>query len=398
LTRRLFLLLFFFGTLVSPGAKDKFQIRYAPGEKFKITEKTDMSKRVNKTYTGYIYREVRGVCEVSGGGAGGDPLYKGKFYVLEEMKKQAKPVAQKIDEVADVSFTIKSNGDYVVGDKQAYPSLRGFPAFPAQPVAQGEKWRAYGWRVVEPKRDGVYTRVKILSEYQYLGRQTHAGVEYDAFKAQYAMRYKRGNDVYGDDRISDISGKHVVQIYFDASRSRPAFMRDMVEETYTYTDGTVEVYKGFILTWFDMVAVLDRTEVVKDIKKQLEDSKIEDVVVEQRDEGVALTLNKIHFLPDQAVVRPDEAGRLEALYQALKRIPKRTILVRGHTAKWGSVETQESLSVERAKTIVDYLVRKGMDPGRFIYEGKGAREPVATNDTEAGRVQNRRVEIIILED
>ena len=39
-----------------------------------------------------------------------------------------------------------------------------------------------------------------------------------------------------------------------------------------------------------------------------------------------------------------------------------------------------------------------MDPGRFIYEGKGAREPVASNDTEEGRVQNRRVEIIILED
>ncbi len=398
MNKRFLTALFCVWAVFSLGAQETFRIRYAPGEKFKITEKTDMSKRVNKAYVGYVYREVRGVCEVMGGEAGRDPRYEGKFYVLEEIKKQAKPVAQKIDDVVNVSFTVKSNGDYVVGGKQAYPTLRGFPAFPVRPVARGEKWRAYGWRVVEPKRDGVYTRVKILSEYQYLGQKTMNGVSYDYFKAQYAMRYKRGDDAYGDDRISNISGTHIVEIYFDAARARPAFMRDNTRETYTYGDGTVEEYRGFILTWFDMVVMLDKTEVVDDIKKRLEDSHIEDVVVEKRDEGVALTLNKIHFLPDQAVVRPDETARLEALYQALKKIPKRTILVRGHTAKWGSVETQESLSVDRARTIVDFLVKKGMDPGRFIYEGKGAREPVASNDTEEGRVQNRRVEIIILED
>src|SRR4030042_1251463 len=144
LTRRLLLSVMLAGALASLGAQDRFQIRYSPGEKFKITEKTDMSKRVNRAYTGYIYREVRGVCEVMNGGAGGDLRYDGKFYVLEEMKKQAKPVAQKIDGVVGVSFTIRSNGDYVVDDKQAYPTLRGFPSFPAKPVAQGEKWRAYG--------------------------------------------------------------------------------------------------------------------------------------------------------------------------------------------------------------------------------------------------------------
>jgi OOP family OmpA-OmpF porin len=391
--------LFLIGILFSLGAEDKFEIHYQPGEKFKITEKYDLAKHSGREYLGYISGEVRGVCEVgTDKTAGGLSVYSGTFYVLEEMNRLAKPVAKKIDGTMAVSFSIQPDGQYVVDASQAYPTLRGFPAFPAKAVAVGEKWRAYGVRVVDAKRDGTYTRVKILSEYQYKGKGDLNGAPCDVFTAQYAMRYKRGDDVNGDDRISNISGKHVVTIYFDASRSRPAFMRDQVEEAYTFTDGTVDTYKGFILTWFDAVAVFDRQEVVQNIKKQIEDSKIPDVVVEQRREGVALTLNNIHFLPDQAVVRPDENRRLSELAVMLKKIPKRTILVRGHTAKWGAVETQETLSVERARTIVDYLVSRGLDAGRFIYEGKGAREPVAANDTEAGRMQNRRVEIIILED
>jgi OOP family OmpA-OmpF porin len=397
--RRLALAVLLVCSLPSLGAQEKFEVRYRPGDRFKITEKYDLAKRTGAGYQGYISGEVRGLCEVEPGTAtGGLPVYAGKFYVLEEMKRQAKAVAKRIDETVDVSFSIKPDGEYVVGKDQAYPVLRGFPTFPAKPVAVGDTWRAYGTRVVDPKREGKYTRVKILAEYQYLGKQTYLGVEYDAFKAQYAMRYKRGDDPDGDDRISDISGTHVVTIYFDASRSRPAFMRDQTEEVYTYADGTTESFKGFILTWFDLVVALDKAEVAQNIKKELEDSKIKDVVVEERPEGVVLTVNNIHFLPDQAVVRPDERGRLAELAAALKKIPKRTILVRGHTAKWGSVETQVSLSVERARTIVDYLVAYGIDAGRFIYEGKGATQPVASNDTEEGRIQNRRVEIIILED
>jgi outer membrane protein OmpA-like peptidoglycan-associated protein len=383
---------------LSLGAQEKFEIRYLPGEKFKIVEKYDLSKRTNTGYTGYIYREVRGVCEVTAGTGADNPLYEGKFYILEEMKKQAKPVAKKIDATVDVRFSIKPDGDYLIDNSYAYPTLRGFPAFPKKPVKPGDKWQAYGVRVIEPKRDGVYTRVKFYCDYQYKGKGDLNGVPCDIIQAQYAMRYKRGDDVDGDDRISSISGKHVVTIYFDAERTRPLFMRDSTEETYGYTDGTQETYKGFILTWFDMIVMLDRTEIVKDIRKQLEEDKIRDVTIEQRDEGIVLTVNKIHFLPDQAVVRPDELERLQHLADTLKKIKGRTILVRGHTAQWGSVETEVSLSVDRAKAIVDYLVSKGMPPEQFIFDGKGATQPVAGNDTEEGRVQNRRVEIIILED
>jgi len=375
-----------------------FEIQFIPGEKFKLTERHDLSKRVNGSYQGYIYREVRGVLTVVEDETGKHEVYQGKFYVLEEMKREARHVARRIDKTIDSRFSINSDGHYVISESQAYPLLRGFPVFPQKAVKVGEKWRAYGMRIVEPFRDGVFTRVPFYCEYEYKGKGTYNGVEWDVIQAQYAMRYKVGDDVYGDERIRNISGKHVVTIYFDSEGKRPLFMRDLVEETYAYNNGTEEIYKGFILTWFDMIVVMDRDEIKKDIIEELQESDIPDIVVEEREEGVALTLNKIHFIADKAVVKPEEYARLDALAETLKKIKGRTFLVVGHTARWGSEESQYTLSVERAKTIVDYMVSKGIPAERFLYEGRGATEPVAGNDTEQGMAQNRRVEIIILED
>ncbi|MBN1799590.1 MAG: OmpA family protein [Spirochaetales bacterium] len=379
-------------------SQQTFEIQFIPGEKFKLTERHDLSKRVNGSYQGYIYREVRGVLTVAEDETGQNEVYQGKFYVLEEMKRETRHVARRIDKTIESRFRINSDGHYVIHESQAYPLLRGFPVFPKKAVTVGEKWRAYGMRIVEPLHDGVFTRVPFYCEYEYKGKGMYNGVECDVIQAQYAMRYKAGDDVYGDERIRNISGKHVVTIYFDSEGKRPQFMRDLVEETYMYDNGTEELYKGFILTWFDMIVVMDRDEIKKDIIEELEDSNIPDIVVEEREEGVALTLNKIHFIADKAVVKPEEYSRLDALVEALKKIEGRTFLVVGHTARWGSEESQYTLSVERAKTIVDYLVSKGIPAERFLYEGRGATEPVASNDTEEGMAQNRRVEIIILED
>ena len=111
-----------------------------------------------------------------------------------------------------------------------------------------------------------------------------------------------------------------------------------------------------------------------------------------------LEINDIRFVADQAVVLPEEKPRLEAVARALKKIEGRTFRVIGHTARAGTEAGQKALSVERAKAVVDFLVASGLDAGRFVYEGRGASEPVATNDTPEGMALNRRVEIIILED
>jgi OOP family OmpA-OmpF porin len=138
--------------------------------------------------------------------------------------------------------------------------------------------------------------------------------------------------------------------------------------------------------------------VIKEIKEVIAKIDIPDVTVEERDQGVALTLNNIHFVADKETILASEKPRLDSLAETLKKIEGRTFLVVGHTAKSGTEAEQRELSIKRAKAIVDYLASKGIDAKRFLYEGRGATEPIAPNDTEQNMAKNRRVEIIILED
>jgi outer membrane protein OmpA-like peptidoglycan-associated protein len=123
----------------------------------------------------------------------------------------------------------------------------------------------------------------------------------------------------------------------------------------------------------------------------------EGISVERREEGLVLNLPAIHFVPDQAQILPEERGRLDKLAELLKLAPDSTFLVKGHTADVGTRKSQYELSVERAKTIIDEMAARGLRRDDFLYRGLGGDEPVASNETEAGRARNRRVEVIILD-
>jgi outer membrane protein OmpA-like peptidoglycan-associated protein len=69
----------------------------------------------------------------------------------------------------------------------------------------------------------------------------------------------------------------------------------------------------------------------------------------------------------------------------------------GHTDNTGSDATNDPLSMQRAASARDYLTARGVDPQRVMINGRGEREPVADNSTEAGRARNRRVEIYLAE-
>ena len=423
-----------FMVLATPVSGESFNVVYSPGDKLRITEKANLRRYENNRFVGLSYREVRGVLEAGGTGVGQE--LAGKYYVFEETKHDSALVAKRIDTAYPAQFEVRGDGTYLIDTAEAYPVLRSFPVFPDQALEPGDKWEAYGMRVVEPFRDGAFTRVRFYCGYEYTGIEQQNGRDYNVIAAQYAMRYKAGQDPYGDERIRGISGKHVVKIYFDLSGSRPSFMRDSMEEDYLLADGGTLGFKGFILTWFDDVVAMDRPLLAEEIRQNLEvamggdDDGMKspedqadrapapggnggangdrgtresggaavDITVEETDDGVSLTLGRIHFVPDRAEVLPEEKLRLSAVARALGKIENRTFLVIGHTADIGQPEDQQLLSVQRAKAIVDYLVAEGIEAGRFLYEGRGGTEPIASNATDEGRARNRRVEILILED
>jgi outer membrane protein OmpA-like peptidoglycan-associated protein len=111
--------------------------------------------------------------------------------------------------------------------------------------------------------------------------------------------------------------------------------------------------------------------------------------------GRKLIIENLLFDVNSATL-PDTVKELEILYQFMKNKPNVTILVEGHTDDKGSHPYNDRLSIMRAESVKNYLVRRGIAPERIKTVGYGKRKPIAPNDTEFGRRLNRRTEIVIV--
>ncbi|MEP6608104.1 MAG: OmpA family protein [Burkholderiaceae bacterium] len=103
----------------------------------------------------------------------------------------------------------------------------------------------------------------------------------------------------------------------------------------------------------------------------------------------------ISFDVGQSAIRPNFRPVLDNFAQSLAQNPSSTVTIVGHTDATGSAASNEQLSLARADATRNYLASRGIASNRFIIEGHGEREPIASNDTEAGRARNRRVEIYL---
>lgn len=99
---------------------------------------------------------------------------------------------------------------------------------------------------------------------------------------------------------------------------------------------------------------------------------------------------------DKAVVKPAGKAKLDDLVGKIKGINLEVIIAVGHTDSIGSDAYNQKLSVRRAEAVKAYLVSKGIEKNRVYTEGKGEKQPVASNKTKEGRAKNRRVEIEVV--
>ncbi len=86
---------------------------------------------------------------------------------------------------------------------------------------------------------------------------------------------------------------------------------------------------------------------------------------------------------------------LYTLQQLLKNNASLCIEIQGHTDNVGNAQLNEKLSLQRAKAVYDYLIQEKIDPGRLTFKGYGETKPIAANDNDAQRRQNRRTSFII---
>ena len=99
---------------------------------------------------------------------------------------------------------------------------------------------------------------------------------------------------------------------------------------------------------------------------------------------------------DKSVLKADGKAKLDDLVSKLGGINLEVIIAVGHTDSIGSDAYNQKLSIRRAEAVKAYLVSKGIETNRVYTEGKGEKQPVASNKNAAGRAKNRRVEIEVV--
>jgi len=103
----------------------------------------------------------------------------------------------------------------------------------------------------------------------------------------------------------------------------------------------------------------------------------------------------IYFVRDSNELRPSEIAKLDKVLETIRRQPETRLILNGYTDSGGSTDYNLMIAESRASSVKLYLVAKGGNPIRITVAGKGARDFVASNDSEEGRSLNRRVEIQI---
>ena len=107
--------------------------------------------------------------------------------------------------------------------------------------------------------------------------------------------------------------------------------------------------------------------------------------------------NDVSFDTNSSAIRPEMRNVLDPFAAELRGDPNARVAIVGHTDSTGSTAVNNPLSVDRAISVRDYLVARGVPAMQVQTNGRGEAEPVASNDSESGRARNRRVEIYLRE-
>lgn len=406
-------------------------LTYTGGNTWYFVERSNWSQYVNGKYIGLTHRENRASVSVSGTAKAG-VQFSGHFYVLEETLRDMSHSSRKLDEIREVAFTVSPSGKMSFSLDTGFPQLRSVPVYPDKPVQKGDKWQAEGTRVVEPRNNGKKSVLPILVEYEFIGSEIYRDAEVFRIKARYAMRMNKYIRNKNDDpELQNATGTHELDILVDAETGAAILILDRLDETFSYSDGGTVRFKGSTAIFSETPIpvqhdtlipkigeitaeatkkIPEKTAPVDDlfgeskrvgpepsIKKSLDELDDKPFIVEETPQGIRLSIRDIRFLPDSDSILENEAWRLDAIAQTLRLVKNGRFLIEGHTASVGKTEGEKELSIQRAQKIVVELSKRGLSPEQFLFAGYGGTRPIADNSTAAGRAQNRRVEITILE-
>jgi outer membrane protein OmpA-like peptidoglycan-associated protein len=128
------------------------------------------------------------------------------------------------------------------------------------------------------------------------------------------------------------------------------------------------------------------------------EAQLADLKVKKTERGLVLTLGDVLFDTNQSTLKSGAYGTIDRLATALREKSGRKVLIEGHTDNVGADDSNQELSLRRARSVQSALTQRGVTGEQITAIGKGEDFPVASNDDASGRQSNRRVELIFTED
>jgi outer membrane protein OmpA-like peptidoglycan-associated protein len=385
----------------SPLYAERFVFKYTVGDKYRVLSTVQQDVYVNRVFShrAEILNRIAVSVQEARNGSG---TLEAVFQTSEKAVAAGGGGYQWAREYTSI-FTRDSLGHYDIKPEYWMPVVRDVPIFPDRELKPGDTWSQAG-EEAHDFRDGFGLpepyRIPFTANYRYRENITKDGVELAVLEVSYRIfdeppaPAKRGQ--LWPIRIMGASDQTV---YWDFSQGQPVEYEESFRFVMELSNGGIFEFRGVASSKVLESETMDRDRVAREIDRDIRDQGIQDTSVRVSEDGVVINLEDIKFRADSAELLPGELDKLRRLSAILKRYPDRDILVAGHTALAGTEEGRQSLSRQRAAAVADFLVKDGARrEEQVVIRGFGATKPVASNASEAGMRQNRRVELILLEN
>ena len=396
--RALVALLFLF-TCMPLFAGEVFRFRYTEGKQYHIEGTIEEDVYINDTYIKTVHIKNVGditVTSVTLDGAEHKGMFQyfnsdeGKDFVLEE--------------TYPTSFYRDVYGRYDIAPHYFMPVVRGVPAFPKNPLEPGDRWKskaseAHDFRAVFGIDDPVILPAAV--SYQYLGKREVDGENIAEISINYVINHTmkyRGETGPVQPFPHRVVGFFTQAYRWNLDAGAPHSYTENFDYIFIMSNGETVEYRGDSHAEVKVTEGLNEAErVAYEIEKRLEQS-LPNVRVSSVPEGISINVGEILFKFDSDELSDSASGDLDIIVELLKDFPDRRMRVIGHTDSTGPAGYNMSLSLKRARRTAQELGNRlpSLRP-RITFIGMGENNPIASNETEEGRRQNRRVEIIILD-
>lgn len=366
-----------------------------------VTEDVYLNGRFN--HTAVILNRISSIItEVDENGKG---TAQAVFMTTENSAKAWNNKSYSWGEEYESVFTRDVNGKYEIEDIYFMPTVRDVPVFPDHEIKPGEGWSRQGYEAHDLRRTfGIEKPFQFPFDANYIYRgdiENEDGKTLSLIELNYKMFFTTPNLNSNYNAVLDApkitTGFSHQKIYWDNERGQiDHYSEDFKIQIETFS-GDVILFTGKAHAEVTEFHRSNTDENLKKITETVAELGLENVDVKKSERGLTISIENIQFQPDSSLLMDSEKIKLVKIGEILKEF-ENDLLITGHCAKRGTVKMQQQISEERASAVADYLAKlKIRNPNCIFTQGKGASEPVDSNQTEEGRARNRRVEITIMD-